>query len=152
MSWRAPVKVAVRGSGTPCVRPAPSKGLALEKREQILVDDIGVGDGHAVREAGINLQRRVGDQLGRQRACVREWYDLVVVPVHDEGRDIDLLQVLGEVGFREGLDAVVGALDAALHSLEPEVLAYAFGDRGSRPVVAEEWEREVLVELRTIVD
>src|ERR1700722_7592414 len=109
-------------------------------------------DGHAMREAGIDLQRRIRAQLGGQRARIRVRNDLVVVSMHDEGWDIDLLQVFGEVGFRERLDAVVGALDATLHRLEPEVLAHALGDRRSRPVVAEEWEGEVLVKLRTILD
>jgi hypothetical protein len=36
--------------------------------------------------------------------------------VHDEHGQIDLLQVVREVGFREGLDAVVLRLCTALHS------------------------------------
>ena len=33
-------------------------------------------------------------------------HDLVVVAVDDQGRHVELLQVLGEVGLRERLDAV----------------------------------------------
>jgi hypothetical protein len=38
-------------------------------------------------------------------------------------RHVELLEVLGEVGLRERLDAVQGPLDAQLHALQPELVA-----------------------------
>src|ERR1700728_2234922 len=76
--------------------------------------------------------------------------DLVVVAVHDEGGDVHFFEVVVEVGFREGLDAVVLALDAASHALIPEVFADAFRDFGAGSVVSEEWQREILPELGAV--
>src|SRR5262249_52041970 len=60
------------------------------------------------------------DQLcgGECRRGIR--YDLIVIAVDDERRDVDLLQVLCEVGLGEDLDAVVRVLGARLHTEEPE--------------------------------
>jgi hypothetical protein len=41
-------------------------------------------------------------------------HDLVVLTVHDQSRDIELPEVFSEVGFRKGLDAVVGVLEDCL--------------------------------------
>ena len=71
--------------------------------------------------------------------------------MHDQGRDIELLEVLGEVGLGEGLDAFVGVLEAGLHAPEPELIQHALRDLGARPVGAVEHGREVLVELRAVL-
>jgi hypothetical protein len=105
---------------------------------------------HAVRQARIDLQRGLGQQLGRQRRGVGDRHDLVVVAVQHERGHVDLLQVLGEVGLRERLDAVVVRLDGARHALHPPVLADAFGDLRAGAVVAVERQRDVAVELGAI--
>src|SRR3546814_2568116 len=48
------------------------------------------------------------------------------------------LQVLGEIGLREGLDAIVMGLGAADHALAPPVVDHAGIDLGARPVEAVE--------------
>ena len=98
------------------------------KLQQVGVDDVGVGGAHAVREARVDLERAVLEQLDRQLGGVGDRHDLVVVAVHDQRRHVDRLEVLGEVGLREGLDAVVVGLGAAHHALPPPVPDDAFGD------------------------
>lgn len=48
-----------------------------------------------------------------------------------------------EVGLGKSLDAIVLPLDADLHPLKLEVLAYPFGDFGSRSVIPEEREAQI---------
>ena len=71
--------------------------------------------------------------------------------MHEQGRDIEFLQVVVEVGLREGLDGVVRVLEAALHAPEPELVQEALRDLGPRAIGAEERDGELLVELRAIV-
>ena len=78
-------------------------------------------------------------------------HDLVVVAVHDERRHADDLQVFGEVGLREGLDAVMVGLGAAHHALAPPVPDDTLGCFGASPVEAVEGPtRDIEVELRAI--
>lgn len=67
-----------------------------------------------MREFLVDLQRGVLQELGREQGRVSDRHDLVVIAVHDEGRHGDDLQVFGEVGFGEGLDAVVMRLGAPI--------------------------------------
>jgi hypothetical protein len=71
--------------------------------------------------------------------------------VQDQSRDIDLLEILGEISLREGLDALVRVLEAGLHAPEPELIQYALGDLGPRPIGTVELCRQVLVELRAVL-
>ncbi len=50
-----------------------------------------------------------------------------VVTVRDEHRDVDLLQVFGEVGLRESLDAIVVGFRAAHHALAPPIVDDGLG-------------------------
>ena len=54
------------------------------------------------------LQLRVLDDLRRQHRRGDNRHDLVVVAVQDQCRHIELLQVLGQIGFGERLDADIG--------------------------------------------
>jgi hypothetical protein len=65
-------------------------------------------------------------------------------PVDDQGRYVDHLQVLGEVGLGEGLDAIELVLDPAHPRLQPEGVAQALRDLGPRPVRAVEGDRRSL--------
>ena len=76
--------------------------------------------------------------------------DLVVVAVQDQGRNVELLEVSGEVGFREGLDAVEGAFEAGLHPLQPERIPNALRHVRARPIEAVERQTEILEELRSV--
>ncbi len=61
---------------------------------------------------------------------IRDRHDLVVVAVHHQHRDVDPLQILGEVGLGEGLDAVVMRLGAAHHALTPPIVDHPLRDVG----------------------
>src|ERR1700721_2813878 len=110
-----------------------------------------MNDRHSVWEAGVDLQGRTFDKFGRERPRIRKGNDLIVVPVHDQHGDFYLLQLFSEICFRESLDAIVRSLDAALHTLVPEVLTNTLGGLCPGPVVTEEWQCEVLVELGTVI-
>ena len=58
-----------------------------------------MGCRHAVREAGVDLERRSLQEFGGEACGVLNGDDLVVVAVHQECRDVDGLEVIGEVGF-----------------------------------------------------
>src|ERR1041385_1232552 len=89
--------------------------------------------------------------MGGGEAMWRVRNDLIVARVHDEGWDIELLEVLAEVGLRERLDALVGVLQAGLHAQGPEVIEDALRDLGTFAVGAEERHGKIPPELRTVL-
>src|SRR6266446_2789727 len=66
-------------------------GLGLDERQEISIDRIGFRGGHAVREALVGFQRSLLQQLGTQRRRVGIGHDLIIIAVHHECRDRDLL-------------------------------------------------------------
>jgi len=53
--------------------------------------------------------------------------------VHDQGWDIELLEVLGEISLGEGLDAFIGVLEAGLHAPESATRTHSgCGQSGKR--------------------
>ena len=103
-----------------------------------------------MRKSWVDFQRRLLQEFRGQGACRNDWHDLISVTMQDEDGDVDLLQVFGEISFREGLNAVIAGLDAAHHSLEPPVLADALRDFCAGTVVTVERESDVPIELRAI--
>ncbi len=99
---------------------------AADEGEQVGVDHVGCGGRHAVREARIGLERAVLKQLDRRAAPNRRsatiWSSS---PCRTQDRDVDRLQILGEVRLGEGLDAVVVRLGAAHHALPPPIVDHA---------------------------
>jgi Protein of unknown function DUF72 len=67
------------------------RASALEEGEQVRIDRISMGSGHAVRKVLVALERAVFQELRGQRACGDIGHDLVVLAVHDQDRHIDLL-------------------------------------------------------------
>jgi hypothetical protein len=122
-----------------------------QEGQQVGVDLILKRGCEAVRCARIVDFLRAPDESGRFLSRILDGNDLVVLAVHDKSRDIDLLKVLSEIGLGEGLDAFVGVLEAGLHAPEPELIQYALGDLGPRPVGAVKLCRQVLVELRVVL-
>ena len=96
--------------------------LGFQEGQQVGVDLILMRGREAVRRARIVDFLRAFYELGRFPRRVLDWNDLVVLTVQDQGRDIELLEVLGEIGLREGFDAFVGVLEAGLHAPEPELI------------------------------
>src|ERR1035438_5351512 len=63
--------------------------------------------------ACIDLESCVIDEFRRGESSGADRHDLVVVAVYDEGRHVEFLEVLGEVGLGERLDAVKRVFMAA---------------------------------------
>jgi hypothetical protein len=125
--------------------------LRSQEGQQVSVDLILKRGCEAVRCTRIVDFLRAPDKSGRFHRRVLDGNDLVILAVHDKSRDIDLLKVLSEIGLREGLDAFVGVLEAGLHAPKPELIQYALGDLGPRPIGAVKLCRQVLVELRAVL-
>src|SRR5260370_33070414 len=70
--------------------------------------------------------------------------------MENQCRNINLLEIVPEVGLREGLDAVVVSFDSAHHSLQPPMLPNAFRNLRAWTVIAIERKGHVLVELRPV--
>src|SRR5260370_8530127 len=78
--------------------------LAVDESEQIGIHLVLERRAQTVRGALVDLQSRAFDELGLEQAGVGERHDLIVVALHDEGRHVDLLQVLGLIRLGEHLD------------------------------------------------
>src|ERR1700692_1950262 len=88
------------------------RALGLEKRQELSVDLVLECRAHAVRRAFVNLETCILDQLGGKHRGSADRNDLIVVAVYDQRRHVDLFEILGEVRFRKGFDAVVGGVQA----------------------------------------
>src|SRR5262245_33271790 len=106
--------------------------------------------GQAVWRAWIVEFLGAFDELGRFLRRVLDGYDLIVFTMEHQRRDVELLEVLGEVGLREGLDAFVSPLDPGLHAPKPELVEDALGDLRTGTVRAVEGDGKLLVVLRAI--
>src|ERR1700685_156140 len=122
----------------------------LKEREQRGIDFACASCTHPVWRTCDDFQRRVFDDFRGQETGVGDRNDLVGVTVQDQRRDIDLLEVPGEVGLGECLDAVVRTDDGNLHSLSPKRVPHAFGNLCVRFVVAVEGQAQILEELRAV--
>src|SRR4029078_8975121 len=132
-------------------RKLEASRLGSNEGQQLGIDAIGMGRAHAVRQLLVDLEGAALKQLRRQRCRVGYGHDLIIIAVHHERGYRDALQVLGKVGLREGLDAVVLRLGAAHHALAPPVADDRLRWLCTRPVVAVEWAaRETEVELRSV--
>ena len=105
----------------------------------------------AVWRAGIVFFLRTLDEPGRFPRGVLYGNDLVILTMHNQSWDVDPLEILGEIGLGEGLDAFISVLEARLHAPKPELFQYATGDLGPRPVGTIKRSCQILVELRAVV-
>src|SRR6185295_6807097 len=90
--------------------------LSLEKAKEIGVDLILMRRRDAVRCARIVDFPSALDEPSRFLRRVLDGNDLVVFTVHDQGWDIEFLEVLRLICFGARLDAFVGVLEAGLHA------------------------------------
>jgi hypothetical protein len=51
----------------------------------------------------------------RKNRAGADRHDLVIVALKDEGRQVDLLKVLSEIGFGKRLDAIAGIIMTTFH-------------------------------------
>ena len=67
------------------------KALRFQEVQQVGVYGIGLGCGHAVRKALVGFQCAILEQLCRQWPRISVRHDLVVIAMHHQDRDGDLL-------------------------------------------------------------
>src|SRR5215469_756544 len=124
----------------------------VDEGKEVRVDRVGVGGEHAVREAGVDLQSGVLDELRLEERGTFVRNNLVVVPLNYQRWYVDTLQVLSQVRFRECLDAIVVGLGATHHALAPPVIDYAIQWFRALPVIpVEDTGREVAIKLRAVL-
>ena len=99
--------------------------LGPQERQQVGVDLILMRGRKAVRCARIVDFLCAPDESCRLHRRVLHGNDLVVLAVYDQGRNIDLLEILGEICLGERLDAFICVLEAGLHAPEPELMQNA---------------------------
>src|SRR5260370_31353681 len=116
----------------------------FEERQQVGVDLVRVGRRHAVRKARVDLERYFLQYFRGHETRGADRHNLIVVTMHYQHGDVDFFQVLGEVGFRESLDAVIVGFDTPQHSLQPPVLADTLRTLCARAVSAVKREGELL--------
>ena len=74
-------------------------GSPLDEAEQVFVHPVLQRGAHAVRGALVDLEDRILDQLRGQQGRGADGDDLVVVPMQDQRRHVERLEILGEIGF-----------------------------------------------------
>jgi len=111
------------------------KGTSGHKElQQVGIELVFVRFREAVGCARVDLQSRVLDELRCAVSRGTDRHNLVVVPVNNERRHIELLEIFGEIRLGERLDAVVGVLVTRAHPLKPERVLHALRDIGAWPV------------------
>src|SRR5260370_40002793 len=103
-----------------------------------------------VRGDIVELKDRYLDYLVLEQASEGVRHDLVVGPLDDERRFVELHQVLVLIRFGERLDAEEGAGEARHLALEPEFPDDALRDLRARAVVAVERQAVIQPELRAV--
>src|SRR5215468_6959922 len=123
---------------------------ASEESKQLSVDLVGMRGGEPVRCSWVVDLLGTLDELGRLPGRVLDRDDLVIFTVQHERRHVEFLEVRGEIGLGECLDALISVLRSGLHAPEPELVEDALGDFGARPVGSIECYSKILVVLRAV--
>src|SRR6516164_3665058 len=129
----------------------PASTSSLNEFQEVLVDRLGIGGQHAMRETRIKLQSRLLKELDLEQGSTFVRNDLVVFALHDERWYFDAFQVLGEVRFGERLDTIVVGLGSADHALAPPIpnnTIHRLGARSVKPV--EHCGSEIAIKLSAI--
>ena len=69
----------------------PRRGLASDECQEVRIDHVGIRGHHAVREAGVVLERAMLEQLRLQQCSVFVGDNLIIVALHHEGRHCGLI-------------------------------------------------------------
>ena len=88
---RAPDRTAVQRMVLGRRSDLANPQLRLEEGEQVCVDHLRVSGAHAVRVPLVDLKCRVLNQLRRNQRRISDRHDLVVVAVHDQYRNFQVL-------------------------------------------------------------
>ena len=72
----------------------PCRGSASDECQELRIDHVGMRGYHAVWEAGVDLERRMLEQLRLQQRSVFVGDNLVIVALHHEGRHRDRFQIV----------------------------------------------------------
>ena len=86
---------------------------SAQERQEFGVYLVLMRSREAMGSAGVVDILRALDEPRRFLRGVVNWHDLIVFAVQEEGRNIELLQIFGEVSLRERLDALVRVLRPA---------------------------------------
>src|SRR5260370_34929926 len=65
---------------------------------------------------------------------------------------VDFFEIFGEVRLRKGLDAVIGSLVSAPHSLQPERIPKALGNLCTWPIGTVERGAKLLEKFRPVIE
>src|SRR5262245_10416168 len=122
----------------------------LDEREQVGVDSLRMGGAHAVRQTGIDHERRIAHEPGRQQSGRFDRHDLIVAAVHDESGHVELLQVVREVRLEERLKAIDHCRNAGLHGLADERIAHIVRERRTGSIAAVVRQTEIPDETSTV--
>src|ERR1700674_5094913 len=99
---KAPSRVSYSANQRKRYSDSPSNfRLRLYECKKIGIDLVSMRGRHPVRQTLVNLQRAVLQELGSQGACVGERHDLVILAMHHQHRNGDLLEVVSKVGLRQ---------------------------------------------------
>src|SRR5215813_5956645 len=148
---RADVTLRTRGVPGHCLLNQRSTSASKEGQE--LLVDLGLMRGSdSVWRTGVVDVLRALDEPGRLLGRILHRDDLVILAVDQEGRDVELCEVSGEVRLGEGLDGVVGILEAGPHAPEPELIEETLRDRRAGTVGAVEHRGKVQIVLRAILE
>ncbi len=99
--------------------PSP-KSLSLNEREELGVDPVLESRTHPVWGTLVDDEFGVLDDFGGQQCGIGNGNDLVIIPVQNQCGHVDPFQILGQIRFRERLDAEIGRRQPRHHALQPE--------------------------------
>src|ERR1039457_6188049 len=94
--------------------------LCLEESQQISVDLVLKSRAHTVWRSRIDLQYCVFDAFCSEESRTADGYDLVVVAMKNQCRDVKFSEIFRKVRFGKSLDAIDDSLETGLHPLQPE--------------------------------
>jgi len=78
-----------------------NRASGLDELQEILVYLVRKRGAHAMWSAFVDFEHRVFDNLTGRRSRIRNRPNLIIVAVEDQGRNIDLLEVLGQIRLRK---------------------------------------------------
>src|SRR5271167_3357025 len=100
---------------------SPDGRSGRDELQQVGVNGVGFRGGHTVGEALVAYESSMLQQLSGPRAGGDIRDDLIVLAMHDQDRDVDLLEIFRKVRLRKGHDTVVMRFGSAHHSLAPPI-------------------------------